>query len=102
MGEVNPEEPRAYELAVLRAVQEDLLRVDAFPRGEKTVRDVFLEGGYPETGLVVTFVHTKTNREDRRTYRLWQDGLFDRGDGHRIDPAFADTLIYTNILEAEG
>jgi hypothetical protein len=99
-----PESRAAWERAVLEAVREDLDRPGArkhmlTPSG-RVLREVRLEGSYPNTLLVVGYTDVRSDEDGEMNFELWRpDGLFVHADGDRDPPEFARNMIYAHVIE---
>jgi hypothetical protein len=99
-----PDSRAAWEQACLEAVREDLDRPGAkqhmlVPSG-RILREVRLEGSYPDTRLVVAYTLSRSGEEGEMRFHLWEpDGLFVHSGGFRDEPEIVRNMIYAHVIE---
>jgi hypothetical protein len=89
-------ERETYEEECLRETRAQLERVLTSSKLEtQTLRDLRLEGGYPDTRVIVTFWDERYSKESRRAYWLWKNRTFVSPSGIREPPDSVGMFITT-------
>lgn len=88
--------PGDYERTCLEEVRVCLQQVLAYPKEPRELRELRLDGEYPETRIVIVFWDRAARRERRYSYELWSDRSgFNLGGGRHESPKAAGLLIAT-------
>jgi len=96
--EWSPHQRRDYERECLRETREQLTRVVGWEREQQELREVRLEGGYPDTAIVVRLWDPRFDKERTTRYLLWRIGVFEGWQGNREPPNQVGMLITTCSL----
>ena len=86
---------RDYERECLRETHEQLTRVTGWEREPHELREVRLEGAYPETAIVVQLWDGRFDKESTTRYAIWKLGVFEGWQGNREPPNQVGMLITT-------
>ena len=93
--EWSPEQRRDYEHESLRETREQLTRVVAAKSEQHELREVRLEGTYPDTAIVVRLWDRRFDKELTRTYPIWKTPVLAGTRGIRESPYTVGMLITT-------
>ena len=93
--EWSPDQRLAYERECLRETREQLTRVTGWERERQELREVRLDGSYPDTAIVVRLWDPRFDREVNQSYRIWKLGVFIGWRGVREPPNQVGMLITT-------
>jgi hypothetical protein len=93
--EWSPERRHAYERESLRETREQLTRLVSAPSVPYEVRDIRLEGTYPDTSIVVRVWDRRFDNETTTRYPIWKLGVFIGWRGARESPYTVGMLITT-------
>jgi hypothetical protein len=91
----SPDQRRDYERECLRETREQLPRVLASPRARRELREVRLEGTYPDTAIVVRLWDARFDKEVTQTYPIWKTPVLAGTRGIREPPNQVGMLITT-------
>ena len=96
------EERRVHERETLKELRAQLERLNASPHEFREVREVRLEGEYPDTSVVVRNWDPRDEQEHSRTYSLWRargsgGPLYVGHEGRRESPHTVAMLIATYV-----
>jgi hypothetical protein len=68
---MTPAERKAYERETLAKLEQFVDHARSHPTTFNKVREIRLEGSYPETVIFVRWLDTRDNTEKDRSYPLW-------------------------------
>jgi hypothetical protein len=99
---MTPEERSAHEKETLQYLREQLERLNTSPDEFREVREVRLEGTYPETRVVVAYWDPREDKERSASYELWRAAgcrkpLYVGHEGRRESPYTVAMLIATYV-----
>jgi hypothetical protein len=97
------EDPEAFERACLAEVERDLsdpgtARLMREPAGRE-LRGIRLDGAYPKTAIVVSFLNLNTGDVEEWRFPLWEWEFFRAEDGTMMGPDYVDQEIFTLLIE---
>lgn len=96
-------DPEAFERAALSQVEREL----SDPRTAKLMlepacrelRGIRLDGAYPKTAIVVSFLNLKTGDVEEWRFPLWEWEIFRAEDGTMMGPDYVAQEIFTLLIE---
>ncbi|HEX6654390.1 MAG TPA: hypothetical protein VF072_16710 [Thermoleophilaceae bacterium] len=96
--EWSPEQRASYERECVREARDQLTRVLRSPREQRELKSVRLQGGYPETAIVVALWDGRFEKDVERSYPIWALEVFKGYRGVREPPNQVGMLITTWAL----
>ena len=93
------EEREIYERACFEETRQQLEGVLRSGLELHELRDIRLEGSYPDTRIVVTLWDLRFEKEVSDSYEIWRDPTFHLPGHSRESPRTVGMLITTWILE---
>jgi hypothetical protein len=97
------ENPEAFERACLAEVERELSYPGTAPLmrepAGRELRGVRLDGSYPETEIVVTYLNLRKNHVEEVRFPLWQEEIFRAQDGSMLGPDNIAQEIWTWLIE---
>jgi hypothetical protein len=91
----SPDQRHAYERESLRETREQLTRLVAAPSVQYELREIRLEGTYPDTAIVVCVWDRRVDKERTTRYPIWKLGVLRGSRGIRESPYTVGMLITT-------
>lgn len=97
------EDPEAFERACLAELKRELsnpstARLMREPAGRE-LREVRLDGSYPATEIVVTYLDLREKKVEEQRFPLWQLEIFRAQDGTMLGPDNIAQEIYIWLIE---
>jgi hypothetical protein len=102
--EMTPLDRQAYEQACVEETRAQCERLSQSEHVPHKIREVRLEGGYPDTKVHVRWWDTRYELEDSRSYAIWRHHIsgkpvFEGAEGRRESPYTVGMLIATWVSE---
>jgi hypothetical protein len=96
-------DPESFERACLAEVERELSYPGTAglmrePAGRE-LRGVRLDGSYPETEIMVTYLDLIGNQVEEQRFPLWQEEIFRAQDGTMLGPDNIAQEIWTWLIE---